>query len=74
MSCAITNQRCSRVKDGIAVDTVTVVCDTAKDLPRAQASWDMGSIAWVLETGDFYGLNSSGNWVLQTRRTSAAEK
>ncbi len=54
------------MKNGVMVDTVTVVCDTVKDLPKAQASWDMGSIAWILDTGDFYGLNSSGEWICQT--------
>jgi hypothetical protein len=44
---------------------VEVRCDAAADLPTADSSWLPGSVAWVIATGDIYGLNSSGTWVSQ---------
>lgn len=41
-------------------------CDTASDLPEVDEISGrllaMGSIAWDISTGDFYGLNSGGVW------------
>lgn len=43
-----------------------IFCDTDTDLPTADAidgcRLDMGSIAYVIATGDMYVLNSGGEW------------
>ncbi|HBB71913.1 MAG TPA: hypothetical protein DCZ71_04825 [Ruminococcus sp.] len=58
---------------GAAVIRAEIECDTAEDLPAADHFNDrilsMGSIAWVINSGEFYGLNSSGEWVLQNGGT-----
>lgn len=47
-----------------------IECDTAADLPGIDdypgKRLSMGSVAWDISTGDFYGLNSSGEWINQT--------
>lgn len=44
-----------------------IAVDSASDLATECASgvFTQGSIAWDIETGDFYGLDSSGEWVKQ---------
>ena len=48
-------------------------CDGSSDLPVAGdfsgRTLAMGSVAWVIGTGEFYGLNSSGEWILQNGGT-----
>ena len=54
-------------------ELVELVVDSAQDLPAAVggivtvggAVAAHGSIAWDISTGDFYGLDGSGNWVKQ---------
>lgn len=45
-------------------------CDSASDLPAVDAmdgtEFAMGSIAYCIEEGIFYVLNSSGTWKPQT--------
>lgn len=52
-------------------------CDTASDLPTVDGLEGcvlaMGSIAWDISTGDFYGLNSSGSWIKQGNAASTQE-
>ena len=33
----------------------------------------MGSLAWTVETGSIYGLNSAGDWINQDGETSTTE-
>lgn len=44
-------------------------CDTASDLPQSEYYEEteiaQGSIAWIIGTGEFYGYNSSKEWVKQ---------
>ena len=42
-----------------------VFADTTADIPAPRENWAVGSIAYVIATGVFYMLNSSGNWVNQ---------
>lgn len=58
-----------RFKDethSVSVIRAEIFCDTAEDLPAVDApnegELDMGSIAYVIATGDMYVLNSSGDW------------
>ena len=55
-----------RFENGVSRHIVEIDCDTVSDLPETPDSWLMGSIAHVISTGDFYELNSSGEWVNQT--------
>lgn len=65
MAYVITDQRHICFADGTSRTVVEVRCDTEADLPVASASWLPGSIAWVISTGAFYGLDSSGSWIKQ---------
>lgn len=44
---------------------VDVWADSSTDIPTAKESWVCGSIAFAIDTGVFYVLNSSGVWVNQ---------
>ena len=47
-----------------------ICVDSAEELPNADGITGrilvQGSLAWDISTGDFYGLNSSGEWINQT--------
>ena len=45
--------------------TAEIFADTTADIPTPCENWAVGSIAYVIGTGVFYMLNSSGNWVNQ---------
>ena len=53
----------------ISVVRAEIDCDTAADIPAYNAvpgkKLAIGSIAWDISTGDFYGLDSSGEWIKQ---------
>lgn len=53
----------------VSVVKAELDCDTAADLPAADGIEGrellMGSIAWDISTGDFYGLGSDGAWYKQ---------
>lgn len=46
-----------------------IVCDSSSDLPEVNAVpgrlLAIGSIAWCVDTGAFYGLSSEGTWYNQ---------
>jgi hypothetical protein len=46
-----------------------IICDSASDLPDADSidgmELSVGSIAWAIDTGAFYGLSSEGTWYNQ---------
>lgn len=44
---------------------VDIWADSASDIPTAKTDWVAGSIAFAIDTGVFYVLNSSGVWVNQ---------
>lgn len=50
----------------INVVRAEMVCDSVEDLPAADdisgCILDMGSIAYIIATGDIYVINSSGEW------------
>ena len=55
-----------RTRNGIPMKLVELRCDSAADIPvTPPACWEMGSIAWDIGNGVFYGLNSDREWVSQ---------
>ena len=44
---------------------VEIFADSATDIPVAKDFWLAGSIALAIDSGVFYVLNSSGDWVNQ---------
>lgn len=48
-----------------------IIVDKVSELPTGPIVSDeeiaQGSLAWVVETGDFYGYTSIGQWVNQTQ-------
>lgn len=52
-----------------SVVRIKIHMDTADELPTATEfsgkKLAMGSIAWVISTGDIYALDSNGNWQKQ---------
>ena len=55
--------------DGTNVERMEIDVDTASDLPAADDFEGkliaQGSIAWDISTGDFYGMQGDGTWVVQ---------
>lgn len=53
------------------------ICDKVSELPTNPVVLDeemsQGSLAWVIETGDFYAYTSTGNWVNQTQISEEEE-
>lgn len=54
-----------------------IVCDSSSDLPEVNAVpgrlLAIGSIAWCVDTGAFYGLSSEGTWYNQDGSGAAGE-
>lgn len=50
-------------------EIMEIAVDSSSDLPTATGltghTIAMGSIAWDISTGDFYGMGSDGQWVNQ---------
>lgn len=61
----------------ISVVRADLFCDEASDLPAVDAlpgtELDMGSIAYVIDIGVFYVLNSSGEWLPQNGGSSSSQ-
>lgn len=55
--------------DGTNVERMEIDVDTASELPAVDDFEGkliaQGSIAWDISTGDFYGMGSDGQWVVQ---------
>lgn len=51
----------------LSLTRAEMFCDTVSDLPSVNDIdgfiLDMGSIAYVIDTGDLYVLNSNGDWI-----------
>jgi len=69
----IRNQKFIGFENGQSRYIAEIDCDTPADLPEPETRWLMGSIAHVISTGDFYELNSSGEWVNQTGEDAETE-
>lgn len=61
----------------INVIRAEIICDSASDLPDADSidgiELSAGSIAWVIDSGAFYGLSSEGVWYNQDGSGAAGE-
>lgn len=55
------------IREGVNYIRADIAVDSASDLTVEFASFHftMGSIAWDISTGDFYGLDSTGTWTKQ---------
>lgn len=57
--------------EGVCLVQVEIDCDAVSDIPAYNAisgtEMVMGSIAWIINTGEFYGLNSVHEWIKQTQ-------
>lgn len=58
-----------KFENGLSVERMELDVDTAAELPEADFlsghKLYMGSIAWVIETSEFYAMMSDGTWVNQ---------
>jgi hypothetical protein len=52
---------------GLYAERVTIAADTVNDLTTAtkKTKFLPYSIAWIINSGDIYALNSSDEWILQ---------
>ena len=61
----------------INVIRAEIICDSESDLPDADSidgmELSVGSIAWAIDTGAFYGLSSEGVWYNQDGSGAAGE-
>lgn len=68
---SIRNEKFVKYENGLSVVRMEIDVDSAEELPEADdfsgRTLYQGSIAWDISTGDFYGLTSSGEWILQKR-------
>jgi hypothetical protein len=52
----------SFLENGQAKKLVEIRCDEIADVTPPDSEWTVGSIAWEITTGKFYGLTSDGTW------------
>lgn len=62
MNYSIIEKKTTQVVEGVKHCIVTLVCDTAEDIPEPDATWDMGSIAQICDPHGYKILNSEGVW------------
>lgn len=66
---SIRNEEFIKYENGKSVMRMEIDVDSAEELPETDdfsgRIMYMGSVAWDISTGDFYGLTSSGEWILQ---------
>lgn len=59
-----------KFEEGLSVERMELDVDTGAELPEVDFlsghKLYMGSIAWVIETGEFYAMMSDGTWVNQS--------
>lgn len=76
MAVKIIASRSEGMKDGKNYMRAEIVADSVSDLTVEGISnyhFTFGSIAWVVGSAEWYGLDSSGNWVKQGSGDSSAE-
>lgn len=56
---------------GLYIERVIIAVDTADELEviKGKTKLACGSIAWILNTGDIYALNSKDEWKIQPNAT-----
>jgi len=59
----------------ISVERMEIDVDNADEIPAVDffegKRLHQGSIAWVISTGEFYGLNGDGEWINQSNPDTA---
>lgn len=68
MAAKIISSRSEGLKNGKNYIRAEIVADSVSDLTVEGISnyhFTFGSIAWVVDTAEWYGLDSSENWVKQ---------
>lgn len=76
MAVKIISSRSEGVKNGKNYMRAEIVADSVSDLTVEGISnyhFTFGSIAWVVGSAEWYGLDSSENWVKQGSSDSSAE-
>ena len=66
---SIRNEKFIAYENGLSVVRMEIDVDSAEELPETNyfsgRTLYQGSIAWDISTGNFYGMTSSGEWILQ---------
>ncbi len=66
---SIRNENFIKYESGLSVVRMEIDVDSAEELPAKDyfsgRTLYQGSIAWDISTGDFYGMTSLGEWILQ---------
>lgn len=76
MAVKIISSRSEGMKDGKNYMRAEIIADSVSDLTVEGISnyhFTFGSIAWVVGSAEWYGLDSSENWVKQGNSDSSAE-
>lgn len=64
-----------KFEGGLSVERMEIDVDTADELPAPDyfegKRLHQGSIAWVISTGEFFGLNGDGEWINQSNPDTA---
>ena len=66
---SIRNENFIKYESGLSVVRMEIDVDSAEELPAKDyfsgRTLYQGSIAWDISTGNFYGMTSLGEWILQ---------
>ncbi len=77
MAYAVMSRKFLQYENELSVERMEICVDAASDLPTANSiagcKIAMGSIAWDVSTGDFYGMTSTGEWVNQSGNANTAQ-
>lgn len=75
MAYSVMARKFLQFKEEKSVERMEICVDTIEDLPEADGINGcliaQGSIAWDISTGDFYGMASTGEWIIQSGGSSA---
>ncbi len=68
---SIRSEKFIKYENNLSVMRMEIDIDSVEELPETDDFSGrilyQGSIAWDISTGDFYGLTSTGEWILQKR-------
>lgn len=66
---SIRNEKFIKYENNLSVVRMEIDIDSAEELPETNyfsgRTLYQGSIAWDISTGNFYGMTSLGEWILQ---------
>ncbi|MCI5816467.1 hypothetical protein [Ruminococcus sp.] len=76
MAYSVMARKFLQFKEEKSVERMEICVDAASDLPTVNSipgcKIAQGSIAWDVSTGDFYGMASTGEWIIQSGGSVAA--